>query len=238
MMTKQVATIPSRGIPSGDRRKKKQKAWAITTLVALICLALFGTKYWLLANYGSMRSPTSYPLLPFVAKDSQDSLWTRHRIWGAVHMAILAPKDCSDSCRDLNRQLLEWTEDKLMRHEQAYDTRPLNILFFDHSNSSGADPELRIQNSLLTRFSAAAWDEIFSPSLPAEENTKDQPSSAKWLIINQEAEIAYIFRPEDEQALAEVKAIISKMAFNHYLDDYLAKRTFFGPRKDKDAVKE
>lgn len=232
MQSKKALAIPSDGLAPRDRRKKKQKAWTITLLVALICLALFGTKYWLLANYGSMRNPAAYPLAPFVAKDADDSLWTRHRIWGAVHLAILAPDSCVGTCRDLNRELLLWTEDKLMRHEQAYDTRPLNILLFADADPLGLDAPLPSQNSLLTRFSAATWDEIFGPSLPRDGDDKDQADSAWWLIINQEAEISYIIRPDEEQSLAEVKAIISKMAFNHYLDDYLAKRTFFGPRKE------
>lgn len=220
-----------------DRSARRRRAWKTTALVAMICAVPLAIKHWLTETYGMSDPQAALALEPFVLTGENGDTLTRHDLFSVVHLAIHRPQQCDDGCFEPAREIIDWSRQQFVKKLEGQDTKTMRVLIFTDRPEDFA--ELRQAASAFDaeagesslRFFPAAQ---FADLIPAA-NEGGQGGNLALAVIDQHAELIRYASPLNSADLPKLKARLSKASFNHYLDDYLAKRTFFGPRREKEA---
>lgn len=203
-----------------DIKKRRQHALIKTSLLGLILLIPIISVIYLKQKSSSNKSEMTYPVKPFFLQGERGSL-TLHDLRGKISLVALIPKKTSPSDKDLSKilhQIEAWAKSQFKNSTQK--SPPYQLITISEETAS----------------SSSNWIPFILGSKFREEvnaflGHTDLLTETFFLLIDENANVRTKFAAE-EKTWDHTKSTWSKLIFNLYLQDYLSKRTFFGPKKE------
>ena len=198
---------------------KRALIWA--GLALMVCLVPLAARVWLHFN-GAVESVTLGVVGEFVMRDDGGRPLTRDQLRRSVTIVVNWPSKCvePDRCLSAKEQLpklMTWVRESL-EPKWTEEKNPLNLLIVgDGADSVPVDGRWR-------RFPEIAQ---LGTILPASADV-DQPTL---VLVDNILQFAAMETLDSELDFTRLSRVISKTAFDQYLGNYLARRTFMGPKR-------
>ncbi len=203
------------------RRTAHKRALTWAGLALMVCLVPLAARVWLHFN-GAVESVTLGVVGEFVMRDEGGRPLTRDQLRRSVTIVVNWPSQCvgSDRCLLAKEQLpkiMTWVRESL-EPKWTEEKNPLNLLVVGEGAASvSTDGRWR-------RFPEAAQSGTI---LPASAEV-DQPTL---VLVDNILQFAAMETLDSELDFTRLSRVISKTAFDQYLGNYLARRTFMGPKR-------
>ena len=199
-----------------DLAARHRRAMFAATLLGTLILVPLGTMLYLDRTKANVTLDEPRPIEDFVLKDVSGMPATKFDLEGSITVLFSLPPGCYKDCLALVDQaaqpIREFIEAKLTY--DGLEVTPVQSWAIGMSlQEAHLDPFWR-------QFPIA--DE--SKYLIQEPHLKRTSYLA---VIDQYAEVKAIISLSDRENLGYVKPLLSRMVMNHFMKDYLAKRTFF-----------
>ncbi len=208
--------------------QRHRKAILRTSLIAVICIVPFMVKSHLVNKYASDDHNLDAAIDPFFMESPEGNRFTRHDLFGTVHLIIRQDATCDDKCQELSQSLLNAVNDKFGKEYFNQETKRLRVLFFSDQpqvvSQEATDHTLEV-----IHFTSQQAE----PLLASIKNAKIVDQALYFAVIDPMGHVVYSDSGSSELTKERLLNQLSKINFNHYLSDYLGKRTFFGPRSAK-----
>ena len=208
--------------------KRLAKSLTCAVVALLICLVPLGARIWL-ERHGALEHPDLGVVGEFVVRDQTDAALTRDQLRRSLTIVIYWPKSCINepNCavarttassveRWINEYLKpKWTEEK--------NSLVLGVIGEGASDLNGFD----------------GWRHfVLKPEdgtlLPVKTDL-ERP----WLVVvDNTLQFAACEDLGQELDFRHLERVLSKTAFDQYLGNYLANRTFMGPRRKQNLSNE
>lgn len=228
-----------------DKKSRLKKSLRLTAILAvLITIPLSALIYFRMTRGTSVRDYGK--VVPFVAKDAGGNYFDHTQLANHVTVVALFPASCEGELAARCQQMMaatktagEWLESQLAAEVALQaNTRP----------ASGAKPKAPVQRLVVL---AAGQDLAAATQEPAllgwrifrnDDFNHDQvvPGDPKVTAAGFYAvdptrhfRAAFPLDPDGSLDWDGLKAALSRLTMNLYFNDYLSKRTFFGPAKEK-----
>lgn len=198
---------------------KRALIWA--GLALLVCMAPLAARVWLHFN-GAVEPVALGVVGEFVIRDEGGRALTRDQLRRSVSIVVNWPSQCAgvDRCllaKDQLPKLMTWVRDSL-EPKWTEEKNPLNLLVVgEGAGRVSVDGRWR-------RFPEAAQAGTILPS-SAEI---DRPTL---VLVDNILQFAAMETLDSELDFTRLGRVISKTAFDQYLGNYLARRTFMGPKR-------
>lgn len=199
-------------------RQRRAIYWTLG--VAAILAGPLAFRIWLQSQAGAVAVPRLGDVESFVYHDTKGEAVTREHLRRAVTIVMHIPAQCSDAKCDLARTQAQTTQTWIKDHLTMTYTEEKNplILLSTGGGYQPGDPSWRsidediVEGALLPRGypNNHAWLAVIDP----------------WLLF---AGAWDLTQPIDHKQLERV---LSRTTFEQYMGNYLARRTFMGPKRD------
>lgn len=230
---------------NSSQKKRLTKALRVTTLIGVILaiplaiLIYFRlTKGTAVRDYGAVQ--------PFVAKDANDTYFDHTQLANHVTVIALFPSTCAGEQATRCAQMMtatqaagQWLESQLAAETalQANTRKP-----------SGAKPKTPVQRMAILASDSDVASAKSDPALAGWRLFRNQDFSSNQISPgdpkvtapgfyavdpSRHFRAAFPLDPAGNLQWDEMKAALSQLTMNLYFNDYLSKRTFFGPAKEK-----
>jgi hypothetical protein len=214
-----------------SNKQRHLRALKATSLLAL-CLALpVGyLVHWQLKLKETVTEQTpSLPLSSFVMADSSGALWTDQSLLGSVTVVAWMPEAKSAEINAQNELALTKVNQALLSFREiphAEDRNPLRQFCMGDCSS------VKTFSLGGQHWIAFAKAKSFASQFPQLNQELNQDLKPALLIIDPKLHRAYgmAFDGTDQQ-LDHFSRELTRITFGQYLDTYLAKRTFMGPKR-------
>lgn len=197
-------------------RRNRSLAWTIGVFAVLAGPISF--RIWLDTEAGRVAAPRLGTVEPFVYRDTEDKPLTKDGLVQGVVVVVNIPSTC-DSCDVALRQASEtaaWIHANLVIG-YTEEKNPLHLL----STGGGYVPQ------------EPGWRTIKELPRAGELIPEGYDPTKPWLVVIDPwmvfAGAWDLSQPIDQKNLERV---LSRTTFEQYLGNYLARRTFMGPRRD------
>jgi len=203
------------------RRTAHKRALTWAGLALMVCLVPLAARVWLHFN-GAVESVTLGVVGEFVMRDEGGRPLTRDQLRRSVTIVVNWPSQCvgPEQCLLAKEQLpkiMTWVRESL-EPKWTEEKNPLNLLVVGEGAASvSADGRWR-------RFPEIAQS---GSILPASADV-DRPTL---VLVDNILQFAAMEPLDGELDFTRLSRVISKTAFDQYLGNYLARRTFMGPKR-------
>ncbi|NRA45124.1 MAG: hypothetical protein HRU09_09240 [Oligoflexales bacterium] len=204
-----------------DRRR--QRALKKTLLVAIFLSIPVGFLiYFKIQNQYQEEVLSYYKVKPFYLQTTEQVGVSLSDLRNKVTLLAIVPS------KSLGKQELmqvltraqEWANEQLGNKNQ----KPFQLIAL--TETSEKIPEQWVQIEL-------GEDQVFAQEVEPFLEGGLEPDDLSLVFIDQNAVVKGVFDYSQIGDWGEVEALWSRLVFNHYLTDYLSKRTFFGPKRDR-----
>ncbi|MEY4631797.1 MAG: hypothetical protein RIQ81_1917 [Pseudomonadota bacterium] len=233
-----------------DKTSRLKKSIRLTAILAVLIAIPLGTLvYFRLTRGTSVRDYGK--VLPFVAKDAGGTYFDHTQLANHVTVVALFPPSCDGpnalKCQQMmvaTKTAGEWLETQLAAEVALQaNTRP----------ASGAKPKTPVQRLVVLpggqdMATAAAdpvlrgWRLFQNQDFSHDQIVPGDPkvTAAGFYAVDpmRHFRAAFPLNPDGNPEWNELKAALSRLTMNLYFNDYLSKRTFFGPAKEKNQAGE
>lgn len=201
-----------------DKRRKRALLWTLAILTLVSGPLLF--QAWLISDAGKVAIPNLGHVEPFVLRDVEDQPITKEILYQAVVIVVNIPQSCAgSSCPLAQAQAKEislWIQDQL-KIGYTEEKNPLHLI----STGGGFTPP------------TTGWRIVSAPAPAGGLIPESYDPNTPWLVVIDPwlvfAGAWDLTKPIDRKTLQRV---LSRTTFEQYLGNYLARRTFMGPRRD------
>jgi hypothetical protein len=199
-------------------RHKRALIW--TLVVGALLGIPVGYFAWQLHQSRDWLNAPKDPVSSFYYRDSDSGFWTKEKLFRSMTIVIYLPKCESNECSlvaDRAAGLMNWINERLtMRYSE--ESNPLHRLVVGWPKEK---PIASNWHRLIVE------DENKLELLPMK-TPKDKP----WfVVIGPDAHFIGLHSLGDGFELKQVERVLSRTVMEQYLSNYLARRTFMGPRR-------
>ena len=202
---------------------RKQRAFKRTLLMAIIlCIPVGFLIYYKLQNQYQDRLISDYKVKPFFLQTTKQVGLSLSDLRNKITLLAIVPAKClrDQELSDALERAQKWANEQLGNKTQ----KPFQLIAI--SESSVVVPEQWMHIHL---GEGSDFGKEIEPFL---ERGFDQ-DDLNLVFVDQNAVVRGVFSYSEIGDWGEVEAFWSRLVFNHYLSDYLSKRTFFGPKRDQ-----
>lgn len=199
------------------RALKKTSLMAIFLSVPLVFIVWIKTQYK--SDIGEQSAGETGA---FYLETRKGESFTNINLRNQVTLMAIAPSGCLDCTIETFDKARLWAEEHLSY--EGIKKVPYQLVLLGEARVNPGSEWIRLK---VTNTQGVAFEEEIRPFLGDAEWT----NKLTWVLINEKAELTGVF-PNSDSSWSSVTRLWSKVTFNHYLSDYLSKRTFFGPKKE------
>ena len=211
-------------------QRQKKKAMERTLLVAIILSLPLGYLMYLHSKRPDINPGINeYTLKPFFFMTDAGQGISFNDFRNKISLLAIVPEFTTHSkasmIEDQLAKIEKWAVDELKIQEDLQQSVNLFLL---------STPELKVSekwNHLIVNPESDFNIEV-QPFLRTHEFIED----FKIILVDSNLSVKAEYSPKSPYSWEDVKKVWSKMIFNHFLDHYLSKRTFFGPKKEHARV--
>ena len=226
-------------------KNRLTKALRVTTLIGVIlAIPLAILIYFRLTKGTSVRDYGA--VQPFVAKDANDTYFDHTQLANHVTVIALFPHTCAGEYVTRCAQMMSATQTagQWLESQLAAET----ALQANARKPSGAKPKTPVQRLAILSSDADITAAKSDPTLAGWRLFRNQDFSRDQIVPGdpkitaagfyavdpaRHFRAAFPLDPAGNLQWDEMKAALSQLTMNLYFNDYLSKRTFFGPAKEK-----
>jgi hypothetical protein len=178
-------------------------------------------RIWL-EYHGAMENPALGVIGEFLIRDTNDQPLSREQLRRAVTVMFYWPAECGDqnACTEARKNAdltRTWVEDKLTT-DRGEDKNPLHLLVIgEASDQIFVNEKWRVFKS--------------KPELGALLPQTADLKQPMVLVVDNMLQFALMEPLNQPVSHQRLDRVLSKTTFDQYLGNYLAKRTFMGPRR-------
>lgn len=211
---------------SMSKRLTRAFIWAAAALS--ICLVPLGARIWL-ERHGALEQPDLGVVGEFVVRDQADLPLTRDQLRRSLTILIYWPKSCGDgsrcaAARSSAISVGKWVNESL-KPKWTEENNPLVLAVVGEgaSDLKGFDG--------WRQFALKPDDGALLPM----KTDLERP----WLVVVDNT-LQFAAREDLNKELdfKHLERVLSKTAFDQYLGNYLANRTFMGPKRKQNISNE
>ena len=199
-------------------RRRRAIYWTLG--IAAILAGPLAFRIWLQTQAGSVALPHLGDVESFVYHDTKGEALTREHLRRGVTIVMHIPAQCSDASCDLARAQAQVTETWIKNHLTINYTEEKNPLFL--LNTGGG-----------YHSDNPSWRSISEEISEGTLLPHGYPNNHAWLVVVDPwlifAGAWDLTQPIDHKKLERV---LSRTTFEQYMGNYLARRTFMGPKRD------
>lgn len=201
-------------------QSRQRRALFWTLGVAAILAGPIGFRIWLQTQAGAVALPHLGEVQPFVYHDIKGEALTREHLRRGVTIVMHIPAQCSDAACDLARAQAEATEVWIKNHLTMTYTEEKNPLFLLSTGGGyrSRDPSWRVVSEDIT-------DGTLLPQGYARNHA--------WLVVIDPG-LVFAGAWDLTQSIdrKQLERVLSRTTFEQFMGNYLARRTFMGPKRD------
>lgn len=202
-------------------QSRHRRAMFWTLGIAAVLAGPLAYRIWLQADAETVAMPNLGDVQPFVYHDTRGQSLTRETLRRGVTVVIHIPKNCPEAECGLARAQARTTETWIKTHltiRHAEEKNPLFLL----STGGGFNPADR-----------DAWQVIDEDISDGTLLPSGHARTQAWLVVI-DPWLSFggawdLTKPIDQRRLERV---LSRTTFEQYMGNYLARRTFMGPKRD------
>lgn len=158
----------------------------------------------------------------FYLETSNGASFTNIHLRNQVSLIAIVPSKCQDCTPEAFNKARMWAEDHLSY--EGIKKVPYQLILLGQTEPDPGPEWIKLN---IPATHPESFEEEIRPFLGDAE----WANKLTWVLINEKAELSGVF-PNSDTSWSSVTRLWSKVTFNHYLSDYLSKRTFFGPKKE------
>ncbi len=206
---------------------RHKRAFMVTLPVAMVLGSLCFSYFMIKKNYQSASSSAYEKVIENLhVKDSQDQNWEPQRFLNLVSVIAVFPEKFSEdhllNSEDQFKTLWEALKERFNEHPKL--KAQVQFLYFSPNKRSALDE----------KWHYLAYDRLFvenKENFRFDHLDERQKNHISLVVVDGNAMVRDVFFHEQIVQAKAIQATISKLVFNKNLDQYLTKRTFFGPAK-------
>lgn len=199
-------------------RHRRALYWTLG--IAAIMAGPIGFRIWIQSDAGAVAVPNLGEVGSFVYHDTAGEPITREVLRRGVAIIVHIPKSCDGGTCELAMEQARTTEKWIQEQLSAGYTEEKNPLFLITSGE-GFQPSL------------GKWHVIKEEVTEGSLLPSGYPNDKAWLVVVDPwlvfAGAWDLTKPVDHKRLERV---LSRTTFEQYIGNYLARRTFMGPKRD------
>ncbi|MFK7825352.1 MAG: hypothetical protein AB8G05_14450 [Oligoflexales bacterium] len=201
---------------------RKQRALKRTLIMAIFLIIPVGVLiYFKVQNHSQDRLSSHYKVRPFYLQTSENMGFSLSDLRNKVTLLALIPAKCLTQ-QEINEALYrsqKWANEQLGSNK----SKPFQLVALTEGQI-----EVPHQWTQIKVEDGQVFQKKLDPFLEGEF----LPQELSLVFIDQNAVVTGVFSYSGIEDWKEIEALWSKLVFNHYLSDYLSKRTFFGPKRE------
>ena len=202
--------------PGQSASERHRRAIVVVALLGALLLTPLGAMLYLDRTEANIALDEPIKIDAFVLKDEGGMSATKFDLEGSITVLLSLPSSCSDDCLALVDEAIQPVQ-KFIESKLTYDGLEVTPI------QSWAVGE-SLQQANLDPF----WRQF--PIASKQEHligTSKLEHQAYLAVIDQYAEVKVMIDLSNGERLGYVNPLLSRMVMNHFMKDYLAKRTFF-----------
>ena len=203
-------------------KTRRQRALKRTLIMAILLFIPVGVLiYFKLQTHNQDRLNSQYKVKPFYLETTEDIGFSLSDLRNKVTLLAVVPAKCltpQELSEALSRSQ-KWVNEQL----QNGSKKPFQLVALTEGQAEVPKDwtHIRIKN-----------DQGFQKEVNPFLNGNFSPGELSFVFIDQDAVVKGVFSHSMIGDWGKIEAVWSKLVFNHYLTDYLSKRTFFGPKRE------
>lgn len=208
-------------VNTGNRAKK---ALLVSMVVGscLLCLVVF------LIAISKREVPyeiESTPIASFLLKDERGRYWTNKDLQGALTVLWVVPKTCQEFCgQDMVEKVQSLVGETLRTQSSGGEKNPVNLIVIEEVERGLSYP------SQWAKVKLSVADEPFLKAFSGGINR------AFLVLVDDKVQAKAVVELSPEADEKAVATLLAKHTTHQFLNNYLSRRTFMGPKRNQTSV--